>query len=100
MLVRDPAGIRKSQAFLCTNLDATPADILGWYVHRWSIETTFQETRQHLGVETQCQWSDPAVARTTPALLGLFSLIILWAAEAKPRSPSTSEQPHGMPNLP
>jgi hypothetical protein len=83
VLVRDPAGIRKPQAFLCTNLDATPADILGWYVHRWSIETTFQETRQHLGVETQCQWSDLAIARTTPALLGLFSLITLWAAEAK-----------------
>jgi len=83
VLVRDPAGIRKPQAFLCTNLDATPANILGWYVHRWSIETTFQETREHLGVETQCQWSDLAIARTTPALLGLFSLITLWAAEAK-----------------
>jgi len=83
VLVRDPAGIRKPQAFLCTNLDATPANILGWYVHRWSIETTFQETREHLGVETQRQWSDRAIARTTPALLGLFSLITLWAAEAK-----------------
>jgi hypothetical protein len=83
VLVRDPAGIRKPQAFLSTNLDATPATILGWYVHRWSIETTFQETREHLGVETQRQWSDRAIARTTPALLGLFSLITLWAAKAK-----------------
>jgi hypothetical protein len=83
VLVRDPAGVRKPQAFLCTNLDATPAAILGWYVHRWSIETTFQETREHLGVETQRQWSDRAIARTTPALLGLFSLITLWATEAK-----------------
>lgn len=83
VLVRDPAGVRKPQAFLCTDLDARPADILGWYVHRWSMETTFQETRTHLGVETQRQWSDLAIARTTPALLGLFSLIILWAAEAK-----------------
>ena len=83
VLVRDPAGIRKPQAFLCTDLDAAPADILGWYVHRWSMETTFEETREHLGVETQRQWSDLAVARTTPALLGLFSLVTLWAAEAK-----------------
>jgi len=83
VLVRDPAGIRKPQAFLCTDLDAKPADILGWYVHRWSMETTFQETRTHLGVETQRQWSDLAIARTTPALLGLFSLVTLWAAEAK-----------------
>jgi DDE superfamily endonuclease len=83
VLVRDPSGIRKPQAFLCTDLDATPAAILGWFVHRWSMETTFQETRQHLGIETQRQWSDLAIARTTPALFGLFSLITLWAAEAK-----------------
>jgi hypothetical protein len=83
VLVRDPAGIRKPQAFLCTNLDAKPKIILGWYVHRWSMETTFEETRKHLGVETQRQWSDLAIARTTPALLGLFSLITLWVAEAK-----------------
>ncbi|MGH8836216.1 MAG: IS701 family transposase [Actinomycetes bacterium] len=83
VLVRDPAGIRKPQAFLCTDSDATPASILGWFVYRWSMETTFQETREHLGVETQRQWSDLAIARTTPALLGLFSLITLWAAEAK-----------------
>lgn len=83
VLVRDPAGIRKPQAFLCTNLDATPATILGWFVYRWSMETTFQEIREHLGVETQRQWSDLAIARTTPALLGLFSLITLWATDAK-----------------
>jgi hypothetical protein len=83
VLVRDPQGIRKPQAFLCTDLDAAPQTILGWYVHRWSIETTLQETREHLGVETQRQWSDRAIARTTPALLGLFSLITLWAGEAK-----------------
>ena len=83
VLVRDPADIRKPQSFLCTDLDAKPADILAWYVHRWSVETTFQETRTHLGVETQRQWSDLAIARTTPALLGLFSLVTLWAAEAQ-----------------
>jgi hypothetical protein len=37
VLVRDPEGVRKLQAFLCTNLDATPTAILGWHVHRWSI---------------------------------------------------------------
>jgi len=83
VLVRDPTGTRKPQAFLCTDLDATPAAILGWFVHRWSMETTFQETREHLGIETQRQWSDLAIARSTPALFGLFSLVTLWAAEAK-----------------
>jgi hypothetical protein len=61
--------------------DAAPIEILGWFVHRWSIETTFQESRAHLGVETQRQWSDLAIARTTPALFGLFSLVTLWAAD-------------------
>jgi hypothetical protein len=83
VLVRDPAGERETQAFLCTELDATPADILSWFVQRWSVETTFQEARQHTGLETQRQWSDLAIARATPALLGLFSLITLWAADAK-----------------
>jgi hypothetical protein len=83
VLVRDPSGIREPQAFLCTDLNAAPADILGWFVQRWSMETTFQESRLHLGVETQRQWSDRAIVRSTPALLGLFSLVTLWAAEAK-----------------
>ena len=79
VLVRDVHDELKPQAFLCTDLDADPLDILRWFVRRWSIEVTFAEVRRHLGVETQRQWSDPAIARTTPALLGLFSLITLWA---------------------
>jgi hypothetical protein len=79
VLVRDPVGELKPQAFLCTDLCAEPVDILRWFVRRWSMEVTFAEVRRHLGVETQRQWSDPAIARTTPALLGLFSLVALWA---------------------
>ena len=45
---------------------------------RWRVKTTFQEVRAHLGVETQRQWSDLAIARTTPALLSLFSLVTIW----------------------
>ena len=56
-----------------------PEAILGRFVWRWRIETTFQEVRRHLGVETQRQWSDLAILRTTPVLLGLFSLVTLWA---------------------
>ena len=79
ILVRDPTGELEPQAFLSTDIDADPADILQWFVARWQVEVTFQETRAHLGVETQRQWSDLAIARTTPALLGLFSLVTLWA---------------------
>ena len=79
MLVRDPTGEREPQSFLSTDLAATPEQILQWLVSRWHMETTFQETRTHLGVETQRQWSDLAILRTTPALLGLFSLVTIWA---------------------
>lgn len=79
VLVRDVADKLRPQAFLCTDLDADPVDILRWFVRRWSTEVTFAEVRRHLGVETQRQWSDPAIARTTPVLLGLFSLVTLWA---------------------
>jgi hypothetical protein len=79
VLVRDVEGELRPQAFLCTDLEIDPLDILRWFVRRWSTEVTFAEVRRHLGVETQRQWSDAAIARTTPALLGLFSLITLWA---------------------
>jgi hypothetical protein len=80
ILVRDPLGEHEPQSFLCTDLEAKPEAILQRFVFRWRVETTFQEVRTHLGVETQRQWSDLAILRTTPALLGLFSLITVWAS--------------------
>ena len=79
VLVRDPLGKFEDAAFLCTDLDATPEQILHWYVMRWNVEVTFEDARAHLGLETQRQWSDLAIARTTPALLGLYSLVVLLA---------------------
>jgi DDE superfamily endonuclease len=81
VLVRDPSGEKAPQAFLCTDLNAEPTDILRWFVRRWRTETTFEEARRHLGMETQRQWSDLAILRTTPALLALFSLVTLWASQ-------------------
>lgn len=79
VLVRDPAGKYEATAFLCTDLNAGPRQILHWFILRWNVEVTFQEARAHLGLETQRQWSDLAIARTTPTLLGLFSLVTLLA---------------------
>jgi hypothetical protein len=79
VLIRDPKGSFKPQALLCTELTAEPVRILQWFIMRWQLEVTFQEVRTHLGVETQRQWSDLAILRTTPALLGLFSLVTLLA---------------------
>ena len=77
--VRDPAGQFATQALLCTDQSAAPAQVLSWFVLRWQLEVTLEEVRRHLGVETQRQWSDRAIRRTTPALLGLFSLVTLLA---------------------
>lgn len=79
VLLRDPNGKFKAQALLCTDPTVTPQQIVQWFILRWQLEVTFAEVRAHLGVETQRQWSNQAIARTTPALLGLFSLITLLA---------------------
>jgi len=68
-------------AFFCTDLEATPVESLHWVVRRWSVEVTVEEARAHLGLETQRQWSDQAIARTTPVLLALFSRVILLARQ-------------------
>lgn len=81
VLVADPAGKLRMEAFFGTDLEATPVEILPWVVMRWSVEVTCEEGRAHLGLETQRQWSDPAIARTTPVLLALFSLVTALALE-------------------
>jgi hypothetical protein len=82
VLVRDPKGKFETRAFLCTDQSASPIQILEWFVRRWQVEVTFQEVRTHLGVETQRQWSDKAIARTTPILMGLFSWVTLLAHQS------------------
>jgi hypothetical protein len=79
VLIRDPWGKFATQAVLSTDVTADPLQIVSWFILRWQLEVTFREVRAHLGVETQRQWSDRAIARTTPALLGLFSLVTLLA---------------------
>ncbi len=79
VLIRDPREEFRTQALLCTDLGAEPERIISWFVRRWQMETTFQEVRQRLGFETQRQWSEKAIGRTAPVLLGLFSLVTLFA---------------------
>lgn len=79
VLIRDPKGRFKTQALLSTDLNVKPVQMIQWFVLRWRLEVTLHEVREHLGVETQRQWSDPAISRTTPALLALFSLVTLLA---------------------
>ncbi len=79
LLIRDPQGEFDTQALLCSDLDAEPEQMISWFVRRWQMEATFQEVRQRLGFETQRHWSETAIRRTAPALLGLFSVVALFA---------------------
>jgi hypothetical protein len=79
VVVRDPRGELEDTPLICTDLEATAQQIIEWFVPRWNIEVTFEELRAHLGMETQRQWSERAIARTTPCLFGLFSLVTLMA---------------------
>jgi len=79
VMVRDPKHIFKTQALLCTDVNVSAEQILQWFVRRWQVEVTFHEVRTHLGVETQRQWADLSILRTTPALLSLFSVVTLLA---------------------
>jgi DDE superfamily endonuclease len=85
VLIRDPQSRFAPQALLCTDSARDPLQIVGWFVRRWRVEVTFQETRAHLGIETQRQWSDKAIARTTPCLLALFSIVTLLADQLPAR---------------
>jgi hypothetical protein len=79
VLIRDPQDEYETVCLLCTDQTVAPTQIVEWFVLRWQVEVTFEEARRHLGVETQRQWSDKAIARTTPLLLGLFSWVTLAA---------------------
>lgn len=81
VLVRDPAGDYAPIALLCTDDQRDAQWVVACFVCRWQLEVTFEESRRHLGLESQRQWSDRAIARTTPVLLGLFSWVVLVAEQ-------------------
>lgn len=85
VLVRDPFSKFTPQALLSTDLNLEPAQVLTWFVRRWAVEVTFEEARARLGVETQRQWSAKAVARSTPAVLALFSIVTVVAQQQQAR---------------
>jgi hypothetical protein len=84
VLTRDPDGKLEPRAYLCTDQSLTAAEVVSSFIKRWTIEVTFEESRAHLGMETQRQWSDLAIERSTPCLLGMFSLVALFGAALHP----------------
>jgi hypothetical protein len=81
VVVRDPKGRLAPRAYCATCTHDRPRPVVPQFIQRWSIDTTFEERRAHLGLETQRQWSDRAIERTTPCLLGLYS-VVAWLAHA------------------
>jgi hypothetical protein len=81
VIIRDPFSKFATQALLCTKTAASPKQIVDWFIKRWQVEVTFEESRRHLGIETNRQWSEKAINRTTPCLYGMFSLITMVAQE-------------------
>jgi hypothetical protein len=79
VLVVDPNEKHKPEAFFSTDAELSAIKIVEYYVLRWNVDVTFEESRRHLGIETQRQWSDKAIERTTPILLGLYSIVCLIA---------------------
>lgn len=92
VLIQDPKGRFETQALLCTDVSADPIQILRWFRLRWQVEVTFEEVRTHLGVETQRQWSDKAILRTTPALFALFSIVTALADQLQKQQVFTRPQ--------
>jgi len=80
VVVRDPEGGRRDEVFFTTDPALSPAQIVEAFVRRWSLETTFQEARRHLGLESLRNWSEKALKRSVPFLLGLYSLVVVWFA--------------------
>jgi len=91
VLVRDPQQRWRPLALFCTDPTASATQVLRLYLLRWNVEVTFEELRAHLGLETQRQWSTPAIARTTPCLAGLFSLVVLCAHALHPHQLPTRQ---------
>ena len=77
VLVKDPVGKKELKSYLCNDLNETGINIIRQYILRWNVEVTFEESKKHLGIETQRQWNDLAITRTTPIIFGLFSIVCL-----------------------
>jgi len=92
LLIRDPKGKFATQALLSTNPAHSSQEMLTWFVRRWTMEVTFAESRAHLDVETQRQWNGLAIARTTPTLFGLYSLVTLMAEQLREKAGDWTRQ--------
>jgi hypothetical protein len=77
VFVSDRQGTHRDEYLFTTDLALSPTEVIGLYASRWNIETTFQEMRAHLGLETTRGWSEKTVLRAAPCLFGLYTVVAL-----------------------
>ncbi len=102
VLVSDPLKVPGEEGYLrllvTSDVKLSAQEVINYYLMRWSCEVTFAEVRRHLGVETQRQWSDKAIARTTPCTMALYSVTCLLAhhanLEVRPSTSAWYRKPH------
>ena len=87
VLVVDPESELDPLPLMSTDVTLSAERIIELYIQRWNLEVTFEEVREHLGVETQRQWSDKAIARTTPILMSLYTIVCVIADKLHEQRP-------------
>jgi len=92
VLVVDPTGEMDPLPLMSTDVNLTAIKIIELYVDPWGLEVTFQEAREHLGMETQKHWSDKAIARTTPILMSLYTIVCLIGHRLNEEAPIIAQK--------
>jgi hypothetical protein len=73
--VHDLSGTHRDEYFFTTDVTMSAREVVETYVGRWNIETTFQEMRSYVGLETTRGWKEKTVLRAAPCLFGLYTLV-------------------------
>jgi hypothetical protein len=100
VVVRDPTGRRQDEAFFCTDPGVTDGFILEGYARRWTLEVTFHDTKQHLGLADSQAQSATAVRRTAPVAGLVYALILLWYADHVHPDVAAGHRPTAWPDRP
>jgi hypothetical protein len=76
VFVHDTTGSHRDEYFFSTDVQQGSTEVIATYVGRWNEETTFQELRSCLGLETTRGWKEPTVLRVAPCLFGLYTVVV------------------------
>jgi DDE superfamily endonuclease len=85
VFVHDLRGTHRDESFFSTDVAMTAAALIETYTGRWNIETTFEEMRSYLGLETTRGRRRSTVLRVAPCLFGLDTVVALLYAALPPR---------------